>query len=671
MIKRTMTAFARLRQVARDLAAMAARAVALPTDSLTPRLSWVGAAVLCFLVTVVVAAFALLALWNGIAGAHRTDVERRLHDLELVLGSVQAQFDGLARGLADEGMSSCGAGATGMLLHASLRSDHARRLFWRPPAGVEICSPGGESLPDPIASMLRGVRPEIGSSLRLDQAPDGSFFLVQSLADGGALAAEIAAARWQRTIGGVGVRFGDELRLHDWRGRLLFSLAPADEPDGSRVTALLANLQGALAATAFSSAYRLALVSGPSRQSLAAQTVKRLGFALGGSLLLTVFLVANVNRTLQDRFSIVRRLRRAIRRREIAPVLQPVIDAASGRCVGAEVLMRWRHPIRGLLPPAEFMSIAEQTGLINDMTWQLIERSRDRIEEIVRAEPGLVFSFNFGIQMLRDPGFVARLEKVFADTSIRPGNLAVELLERDAVDDRSIDMLARLRRRGYKVYIDDFGTGHSSLALLSQIGFDTLKIDREFVRSIDGDSMNRPVLDAIIDLSRQLGVRTIAEGVETQAQHHYLLAHGVGSIQGYLFARPMPIDEFALWLRANREHSGQTPRDGGRGDTPAAGGASSASAAAGRPEHSTAVATPEVTELVVPMLGPGALARMRRVARAVEIAVAPAARAPAQAGGGRTRSGAPVGAPTQPAWSRDALAWALPSSREPIGLLPV
>jgi c-di-GMP phosphodiesterase len=126
------------------------------------------------------------------------------------------------------------------------------------------------------------------------------------------------------------------------------------------------------------------------------------------------------------------------------------------------------------------------------------------------------------------------------------------MIERDAVDARVGAGLKELRRRGYRIAIDDFGTGQSSLSVLAKIECDRLKIDREFVRAIDEDASNRPVLDAIIDLARRLNLPTIAEGVETQAQRAYLSAQGVGALQGYLIARPMAVADFVIWLGDNQ-----------------------------------------------------------------------------------------------------------------------
>ncbi|MEZ5653045.1 MAG: EAL domain-containing protein [Burkholderiaceae bacterium] len=530
---------------------------------MTPRLAWAGAAMVFAAIGVIGTSASLGMLVLEVRASQTQEVQRRLRELETVFGAVQAEFpmfEGPPVG-APSRASLCTDAIRRGLLEMSLHSDHARRFFWVPAAGSGACAPGGKPIDAVTIAALRERVTSPNDEMQILRSGDKRLILVKRLADAGLLAAELSEARWRQPLGGFSILPDEHLTLHDWHGRVLHG-ASAAASTGPWQT-LMALLQARLSASADSHNYRLTLILAPSVSALSAAIESRLMIAWAAALVLALMVIASINRTLQDRSSIVRRLRKALRKREIEPVVQPFVDAASGRCVGAEVLMRWRHPIRGLLVPAEFLAVAEQTGLIADMTWQLLTKSRDLLDPIVRDEPRMLFSFNFGVQMLRDPAFVDRLGAVFHDSMLRPGNVCIELLERDAVDDRSIDMLHVLRRAGYKVAIDDFGTGQSNLALLSQISFDTLKIDREFVRAIDGDSMNRPVLSAIIDLAERLGVRTTAEGVETVEQHRYLLARGVDILQGYLIARPMPIAEFARWLRANRLSPGYADRHDG------------------------------------------------------------------------------------------------------------
>ena len=227
--------------------------------------------------------------------------------------------------------------------------------------------------------------------------------------------------------------------------------------------------------------------------------------------------------------------------------------------------MRWDHPVRGLVPPIEFIDQAEQTGLIVPMTEILMRKARDRLATALKEFPDLYFSFNVTVGQLADPRFPDFLDRMFDEQSLPPRNVMLEMIERDAVDARVSAGLTQLRLRGYRIAIDDFGTGQSSLSVLSKIECDRLKIDREFVRAIDEDATNRPVLDAIIELARRLNLPAIAEGVETQAQRAYLSARGVAALQGYLIAKPLPVSEFLIWLGDNHEWASSADEAGRAG----------------------------------------------------------------------------------------------------------
>ena len=248
------------------------------------------------------------------------------------------------------------------------------------------------------------------------------------------------------------------------------------------------------------------------------------------------------------RARLVHRLERALRKRQFEPWVQPIVDLSSGRCVGGEVLMRWAHPQRGIVPPGEFIEVAEQTGLIDGMSQLVMTRAAHRLAPLARQHRQLYFSFNLTPDQLRGPLIAQTLAELFNPETLPREQVLLELTEREIVDPAAHGALAALHRVGWRVAIDDFGTGHSSLALLEQLPIQRIKIDRAFVASIGARSASRPVLDAIIGLARELDIGLIAEGVETQDQWDYLAARGVGSAQGYLMARPMPLPAFEQWL---------------------------------------------------------------------------------------------------------------------------
>lgn len=242
------------------------------------------------------------------------------------------------------------------------------------------------------------------------------------------------------------------------------------------------------------------------------------------------------------------RIARGLRRREFEPFVQPIMDLRTGQCAGAEILMRWAHPQRGIVGPAEFIEEAERTGLIVGMSDLVMTRAAHRLAPIAVRYPDLYFSFNLTPLQLAQPQLPRRLEEIFTDDTIARDRVLLELTEREFVDPLALNRITTLQSNGWRVAIDDFGTGHSSLASLERMTIDRLKIDRAFVSTIRDETVSRPVLDSIIDLADRLRLPMIAEGVETQAQWDYLADRGVQYAQGYLIGRPMPITAFVEWL---------------------------------------------------------------------------------------------------------------------------
>jgi sensor c-di-GMP phosphodiesterase-like protein len=274
-------------------------------------------------------------------------------------------------------------------------------------------------------------------------------------------------------------------------------------------------------------------------------------FWLITSTLLTVLFLLGINRNLRHRGSKARRLENALKKRRFAPVVQPIVSAATGECVGVEVLMRWKHPIRGLVAPAEFIDYAERSGLIVPMSDLLMRQAHQQLADIAISHPKLYFSFNITPAQLRTPNFAQTLLEIFDGKPLGPDRVLLELTERDLVDEQVRDELTRLRARGFQIAIDDFGTGQSSLAVLQDLPIDKLKIDRAFVNTITSDENSQPVLDAIISLAHRLNIEMVAEGIEQPTQASYLKDKKVQSLQGYYFAKPMPPLDFSTWLKTN------------------------------------------------------------------------------------------------------------------------
>ena len=222
-------------------------------------------------------------------------------------------------------------------------------------------------------------------------------------------------------------------------------------------------------------------------------------------------------------------------------VWQPQVDLRDGRVVAAEALLRWRHPVLGEVGPAEFVAIAEQTGCIVEIgQWVL----RQACHLAVQTLPALRIAVNVSPAQLRDPGFVHVVQSALHDSGLEPQRLEIELTENLFLEDaQAAERLRPLQALGVRIALDDFGTGYSSLAYLRRFPFDTLKIDRSFVRELADKGDVKAIVGAMIDLAHRLGIRTVAEGVETESQWRLLAALGCQEVQGYLVARPQPAHE--------------------------------------------------------------------------------------------------------------------------------
>ena len=244
-------------------------------------------------------------------------------------------------------------------------------------------------------------------------------------------------------------------------------------------------------------------------------------------------------------------LRRASGGGEFELHFQPKIDLAGNRTIGAEALIRWRHPIRGMVSPAEFIPLAEETGLIWEIgAWTLIESCRRLADWIRRDLPIPSVSVNLSPRQFQDARLVGFVRSVVESAGILPGRLELELTEGAMIGDieKAVTILNGLKDIGVRLSIDDFGTGYSSLAYLKRFPIDTLKIDRSFVRDIVKSTTDPAIVGTIVNLAESLGFDTIAEGVETQEQADMLRQQRCTRIQGFLISRPLPVDQFETFL---------------------------------------------------------------------------------------------------------------------------
>jgi diguanylate cyclase (GGDEF)-like protein len=239
-------------------------------------------------------------------------------------------------------------------------------------------------------------------------------------------------------------------------------------------------------------------------------------------------------------------LRRALQRAELDVLYQPVVSFASGQTVGMEALVRWRHPQRGLVPPAQFIPLAEELRLVIPIgEWVLATACRQLKQWHSGPLPGIRVAVNLSLRHFQDAGLPGAVAALLRDLDLDPRYLDLEITESAAMQnlEQTVDTLAALRRLGVRISMDDFGTGQASLAHVKKLPIDCLKIDRDFVRDIDSGATGKAIVKAIIDLAHGLGMAVIAEGVETEQQFQFLAAQSCDEYQGYLASRPLAAEE--------------------------------------------------------------------------------------------------------------------------------
>jgi EAL domain-containing protein (putative c-di-GMP-specific phosphodiesterase class I)/GGDEF domain-containing protein len=251
---------------------------------------------------------------------------------------------------------------------------------------------------------------------------------------------------------------------------------------------------------------------------------------------------------------LISELQHAVEKGELRLHYQPKVDAKNGRLLGMEALVRWAHPERGMVSPLEFIPIAEDTGMIVVIgRWVLREACRQNAEWQRAGLQPLRVSVNLSARQFRSDNLMNEIDAALSETGLPASSLELEITESMVMEnpERVIDLLDKIRSRGIHLSLDDFGTGHSSLAYLKRFPIDCVKIDRAFIKDTPGNTDDVAIARTIVAMAKSLGLATVAEGVETAEQLDLLNSMGCDQIQGFFFSRPVAADEFMAFYRSH------------------------------------------------------------------------------------------------------------------------
>ena len=245
-------------------------------------------------------------------------------------------------------------------------------------------------------------------------------------------------------------------------------------------------------------------------------------------------------------------VRQGLRNREFEPFYQAKIHLATGRTHSAEALARWRHPDKGIIGPYAFIGVMEDGGLIDELTWLMLEASaRQRREWTERGvEPAMAISVNLSLKSLVDTEIADRITRIVRTERVEPSSIILEVTESAAMTQvpQALENLARLRMRGFHLSIDDYGTGYSSMQQLTRVAFTELKIDQSFVMNALDDEACRVIVQSSTEMARKLKISSVAEGAETRSHWDLLQQLGCDIVQGYFIARPMAAADLETWI---------------------------------------------------------------------------------------------------------------------------
>lgn len=266
------------------------------------------------------------------------------------------------------------------------------------------------------------------------------------------------------------------------------------------------------------------------------------------------FFVEEMDKEIQRRKHILEDIAIAIEENQFELHLQPLLDLQTGKTMGAEALIRWHHPDKGFISPAEFIPIAEQSQAINDIgTWVVKDVCRILNQMDEMSLPNINIAMNISPAQFRRENIFESLSQILAQENVSPHRIECEITESATMEnvERVIQVMHKLRNAGFELSIDDFGTGYSSLSFLKRFPISKIKIDRSFVKDVVNDEDSAAIAKSIIQMGHSMNLVVLAEGIETQQQHDWLVEQGCDMMQGYFRAKPMPFNSFVEWLKNN------------------------------------------------------------------------------------------------------------------------
>jgi sensor c-di-GMP phosphodiesterase-like protein len=462
--------------------------------------------------------------------------------IETRLALVAASLDALA----SQGVTSCSPADLDKLRRASFATSPAKEFSVIGPDGDTFCTDLGLSLgAREVVSVLRAAAP---SDVQIEVIRVGetaaTFVRVRRFdADGGSLAALVSPDLLIPLTSNRGGRLGAFAQVFTRDGLLI----------GEGGAALPAALNPSQVVSATMNVDRFGLVATVTRprDAAEAQDLRTVGLIVNLVVLFAVF--ALVLLILRRRGGeAVDEIRRALDAEEFVPYFQPIVDIASGRILGAEVLARWRKPDGSLVLPGAFLPLVERAGLMIALTEALMRQVCGAVGEAYARRPELKVAFNLTAAHFADDRIVADLRTIFDRSPVRLTQVTLELTERDPIEDMTTTrrVIAALQGLGCQVALDDVGTGHSGLSSILRLGVDVIKIDKIFIDSLGSDRNSAAIVATLVELARNMRMEVVAEGVETFEQVADLRARGIRAAQGYVFAPPLPASSFLTLLDA-------------------------------------------------------------------------------------------------------------------------